>query len=127
MDGPPGLSANAKKKAKKKAAKSNAQTEGELANRIKNAFAQKPAPKPKAQPANRPKKDFVNLPAALVGMCARTNAATNNQRLCFAFNLGTCSAVAPGQTCARGAHLCMKPAASGEACSQPHGALKCSA
>ena len=126
------ISANAKKRAKKKAAKSNGQSNAEQvrADKIKNAFAPKPPGNtrpPAKQPPVKQRHDFIKLPAALVGCCPRSNAATDNQRLCFAFNLGTCSAVAPGQTCARGAHLCMKRTASGEACSQLHGALKCTA
>ena len=65
------------------------------------------------------------LPAGLFGMCPRSSAATENRRLCFSFNLGTCKLVGPGQECAKGWHLCMKPAASGQACSLPHAANTC--
>ena len=67
----------------------------------------------------------MKLPPGLHGMCSKSSAATGSKRLCFGFNLGTCSAVQPGQDCAKGAHLCMKPDAAGEACSQAHGALRC--
>jgi hypothetical protein len=82
---------------------------------------------PPQRPAKGGGKGFVKLPAALVGMCPVSNKATSSKRLCFGFNLGNCSAVSPGQECAKGAHLCMKPTASGEACSKPHGALRCTA
>ena len=67
----------------------------------------------------------MRLPPGLHGMCPRSSRETNTKRLCFSFNLGTCNAAQPGQDCAKGAHLCMKPTANGEACSQPHWALRC--
>jgi hypothetical protein len=67
------------------------------------------------------------LPAGLFGMCPRSSAATENKRLCFGFNLGSCKLVGPGQECAKGWHLCMKPAANGQACSQHHAATACTA
>ena len=62
------------------------------------------------------------LPPGLMGMCPRSSAATGGKRMCYSFNLGQCTACAPGQECARGSHLCMKPAAGGEACSKAHAA-----
>jgi hypothetical protein len=109
-----------KHKGKRKAA---ADAEEERAKKVANAFNRPP---PAAPPALKDrKKDFVKMPAALIGMCAKSSSATQSKRLCFGFNLGTCSAVGPGQECSKGMHLCMKPGAGGEACSKPHGALKC--
>ena len=67
----------------------------------------------------------VRLPPGLHGMCPRSSQATGNKRTCFAFNLGQCNATSPGQECAKGVHLCVKPSAGGEACSKPHGANSC--
>ena len=68
----------------------------------------------------------MKMPAGLHGMMPRSSAATGSKRMCYSFNLGGCQAAAPGQECAKGAHLCMKPAANGEACSKPHGSQGCS-
>jgi hypothetical protein len=95
-------------------------------------------PQPKPKPLQQPKggkgnggKASINkgprLPPGLFGMCPRSSPATQNKRLCFSFNLGTCKLVSPGQECAKGWHLCMKPTASGQACSQAHPACSCTA
>ena len=78
----------------------------------------------KGQGKNKTKNQntAARLPAGLMGMCPRSSAATGSKRMCYSFNLGQCTACAPGQECHRGAHLCMKPAAGGEACSKAHGA-----
>ena len=68
----------------------------------------------------------VRMPAELVGMCPKTSAATGLSRLCYGFNLGTCTAVGPGKTCTKGLHGCMKPdPATGEACGGPHPCTGC--
>jgi hypothetical protein len=105
--------------------KTNANVEEERAKKISNAFARPPRAAPPAIKDKDKRRDFVKMPAALIGMCAKSSSATQSKRLCFGFNLGTCSAVGPGQECSKGMHLCMKPGAGGEACSKPHGALKC--
>ena len=109
-----------KNKGKKRAAKQ----EEERARKISNAFSQKnsAAPARPSKEAKAPRGDFVKLPAALIGMCPKSDSG---KRLCFAFNLGTCNAASPGQECAKGWHLCMKPTASGQACSKPHAANRC--
>jgi hypothetical protein len=65
------------------------------------------------------------MPKGLVGMCGVSNEATNKQRFCYGFNLGTCKAAQPGAACPKGLHGCMKPLANGSACSQPHASSSC--
>lgn len=61
------------------------------------------------------------MPPGLEGMAAKTSAATGMKRLCFGFNLGTCKACGPGETCGKGLHGCMKPVGpDGEACGGAH-------
>jgi hypothetical protein len=66
-----------------------------------------------------------NMPKQLIGMCAKSNDATNGQRFCFAYNLGSCSDAIPGQACAKGFHGCMKPLPNGAACSMAHPCTGC--
>ena len=111
------------KKNRGKKIKAAARVEEERAKKISNAFAPRPSPAAApSRPAKVPRSDFVKLPAALIGMCPKSDTG---KRLCFAFNLGSCNAAAPGQECAKGWHLCMKPTAAGQACSKPHAANKC--
>lgn len=77
---------------------------------------------PRVQPA---KERQTHLPKGLVGMASRTSQQKGSLRLCYGFNLGTCSAVAPGASCLKGLHGCMKPLASGDACGEPHAASAC--
>ena len=66
------------------------------------------------------------MPTQLIGMCSKSSAATGMVRLCYGFNLGTCSAASPGNQCTKGLHGCMKPdPASGEACGGPHPCSSC--
>jgi hypothetical protein len=118
---------------KQKAAKRKAENEQLLAQKVAKTFI-KPGPakgtgkgsgKASGKAAGKAPREFVRLPAALVGMNPRSNKATSERRICFGFNLGTCSSCSPGQECSKGLHVCMKPNAAGEACSQPHAALKC--
>ena len=97
----------------------------QAASNIAAAFA--PPKKQQQQQKGKAKGDRSNvkLPPGLMGMCARSSPQTGSKRMCFGFNLGTCSACAPGQDCAKGAHLCMKPSANGQACSKAHGAGSC--
>ena len=111
----------------------NAIKKQKLANKIKSAFenpiqtARKGKGGGKGDGAKGVLKPLVKLPPGLIGMCPRSNAATRNRRNCFSYNLWKCQAAAAGQDCAKGAHLCMKPLANGEACSQPHCASTCTA
>ena len=73
-----------------------------------------------------PRKPEPKPPKVLAGMCVRSSAATGKKKMCFGYNLGHCSSANPGEECARGFHLCMKPKANGEACSLPHPQGKCS-
>jgi hypothetical protein len=58
------------------------------------------------------------MPAALFGKAART---ARGERLCYGYNLGQCTAAAPGQDCPRGKHGCMEPTgADGTACGKAH-------
>ena len=66
----------------------------------------------------------VRQPKSLEGCCTISNAATNRKRMCFAFNLGQCNQVKPGQPCSKGMHLCMKNI-NGEACSLAHPQSSC--
>ena len=66
-----------------------------------------------------------NLPKDLIGMCHVSNEATGSQRFCFAFNINGCKDAAPGQSCPKGLHGCMKPLANGSACSGPHPCKGC--
>ena len=75
--------------------------------------------------AGKARTGTVRLPPGLHGMCARSSKATNSKRLCFSYNLGNCQAASPGNECAKGAHLCMKPSANGEACSKSHSQKNC--
>jgi hypothetical protein len=91
-----------------------------------------PKPKPlqvqkggKGKGAKKAERGGPRLPLGLIGMCARSSPETLEKRLCFSFNLGTCKQVSPGQECAKGWHLCMKPKANGDACSQAHPATTC--
>jgi hypothetical protein len=96
------------------------------ANNIGNAFAGPAAPKAKAGAKGRNAKDkrlttaaaaaspAIKPPPALAGCQTRSSVATGSQRMCFAYNLGTCKAKSD---CQRGAHLCMKTLKTGEACS----------
>ena len=66
------------------------------------------------------------MPPQLVGMCSKSSAASGMNRLCYGFNLGTCSAVAPGKQCQKGLHACMKPdPATSEACGGAHPCSAC--
>ena len=66
------------------------------------------------------------MPPQLIGMCSKSSAATGMLRLCYGFNLGTCTAVGPGKPCMKGLHGCMKPdPATGEACGEPHPCSVC--
>ena len=66
------------------------------------------------------------MPPQLAGMCAKSSAATGMLRLCYGFNLGTCTACGPGKSCQKGLHGCMKPdPATGEACGGPHTCSSC--
>jgi hypothetical protein len=85
-----------------------------------------PQPQPiKGKGKGKQGKAKSNLPKQLIGMCAVSNEATNSQRFCFGFNLGSCSAAAPGQACQKGLHACMKPQANGSACSMAHPCTGC--
>ena len=110
--------------------KGQVKRENKAANKIKAAFASPPpqaAIKGKGAAKGKTKgaTDKVKLPPGLMGMCARSSPQTGSKRMCFGFNLGSCSACAPGQECAKGAHLCMKPSAGGQACSKTHAASSC--
>ena len=61
------------------------------------------------------------MPADLQGMCAMHKG----ERLCFGFNLGTCSSAQPGGKCFRGLHVCCKPKQNGEACGGSHTKNQC--
>ena len=88
--------------------------------------AAQPPPDGKGKGKGKPKgKTTAAMPKALIGMCQISNSATNNQRFCYGFNLGSCKGAAPGQACPKGFHGCMKPLANGEACSQPHAVSAC--
>ena len=52
--------------------------------------------------AGKKSKDRSSLPKELIGMTSRIG----NERVCFAFNLGGCSA---GASCKKGVHKCMVP------------------
>ena len=68
----------------------------------------------------------VRMPAGLEGMVSKTSAATGMRRLCFGYNLGSCSAAAPGEMCFKGLHGCMKPVGpNNEACGERHPASAC--
>ena len=54
------------------------------------------------------------MPMGLIGM----DSSFNGKRLCFGFNLGTCSLVAEGLECKNGWHLCCRPG-----CGKPHSNL----
>ena len=75
---------------------------------------------------NPTRKNDPKPPKALAGMCVRSSTSTGKKKMCFGYNLGQCSAASPGEECAKGFHLCMKPKGNGEACSLPHPANKCS-
>ena len=100
-----------------------------LANKVKAAFDSPAQSAPKGGSGKGGSKGqkaaAVKLPAGLHGMIPRSSAATGSKRMCYSFNLGQCQAASPGQDCARGAHMCMKPSANGEACSKPHGSHAC--
>ena len=71
-------------------------------------------------------KNAIRMPAGLEGMATKTSPATGMRRLCFGFNLGTCTAAAPGESCHKGLHGCMKPAGpNGDACAERHPASAC--
>ena len=58
------------------------------------------------------------MPAALFGKAA---TSATGERMCYGYNLGQCTAAAPGQNCPRGKHGCMEPsAANGAACGAAH-------
>ena len=57
------------------------------------------------------------MPRALVGGVAQT---ADGKRICFGFNLGSCSKVQPGEECDRGLHLCTK-----KGCGGRHPASEC--
>ena len=52
------------------------------------------------------KKSGPRLPKQLIGKNA---AKPDGTPLCFGFNLGTCKAVKPGESCSKGYHGCMEP------------------
>ena len=71
-------------------------------------------------------KNQVRMPVGLEGMATKTSAATGMRRLCFGYNLGTCTAATPGEACPKGLHGCMKPAGpNGDACADRHPASAC--
>ena len=106
----PGAKTKAQKKLKK---------QQQAGANIAAAFAQPKGAKQQAKGKAKGSRDAVKLPAGLMGMCARSSSQTGSKRMCFGFNLGSCSAAAAGQE-EKGAHLCMRPAAGGEACSKAY-------
>jgi hypothetical protein len=103
-DGTGVLSKNQMKKQKKALAQST--------QKAQSSQASKPAHGPKQAKPNRPgqgyqkhvanpKAPFVPMPAALRGHSAMTPAGN---RICFSFNLGSCTA----QNCPKGDHVCVK-------------------
>jgi hypothetical protein len=124
---PPALGSRAQRRKRLREDKPAPQAAPEKPKPIQQALGGAGAGKGKGGKGKGDGKGGPRLPAGLFGMCPRSNAATENKRLCFSFNLGTCKLVGPGQECAKGWHLCMKPTASGQACSLPHGATSCTA
>ena len=57
------------------------------------------------------------IPKLLWGGIAET---PDGQRICFGYNLGTCSKVAPGEKCDKGTHQCTR-----KGCGGLHKALEC--
>jgi hypothetical protein len=100
------------------------------ASAIGNTFAGSGAPKAKAaakagkntkvkrfsneNPSGARSSQEIKPPPALAGCQTRSSVASGGQRMCFAYNLGTCKAKSD---CQKGAHLCMKTLKTGEACS----------
>ena len=54
----------------------------------------------------------VKLPPGLRGM---THITKDKKPICYGYNLGTCDRAQPGQKCAKGMHVCMRPG-----CGKPH-------
>ena len=65
------------------------------------------------------------LPVKLVGMCSTSSKETGSKKFCFSYNLDGCAGAAPGASCGKGLHACMRPLANGEACSGPHQTFSC--
>ena len=63
------------------------------------------------------KRGNPRMPKELQGQCA---CREDGEPICFGFNLETCSAVAAGQKCSKGWHICCKPK-----CGKPHPFRKC--
>jgi hypothetical protein len=105
----PGSTKAAKKKAKKNANAAELAQLRETHGRAPPAAAAKAAARAPAAGARR-----TAMPRALVGMCA---ACADGRSICFSFNLpGGCpTETARGARCAKGFHVCCKPA-----CEQAH-------
>lgn len=111
---------------KRRAAASSSSTEGNATKKRKQRRKTKQAntqPVPKQEPSSssqppskgkgkgkqRPHGD--TMPKALTGGVSRT---ADGQPICFAFNLGGCSAARPGERCPRGVHICTRKGCGGK-------------
>ena len=88
-----------------KAEKKQKKKERDAAAAAKNR-PQREAPV-KEKERDRPKdRSSVKMPRDLIGCASKDEKGEN---LCFGYNLGTCTAAAPGNKCARGWHKCCTP------------------
>ena len=65
------------------------------------------------------------LPPKLLGMCTVSSAATGARKFCYGYSIDGCAGAAPGASCPKGLHACMRPLPSGEACSGNHPTFAC--
>ena len=109
------------------AAKSKKQKKREAAERRATGTPPNPVRpvSPKPVVTRQMKAPRIALPKPLVGMCATPAAATGAKSFCFAYNMNGCKEAAPGKSCGRGFHGCMKPLPYGEACSGSHTSSAC--
>ena len=88
---------------------------------LKRQVAQRQAPPPAAVSGGGGAKGKGKGPAVPAALFGKSPKTAQGQRLCYGYNLGQCTAAAPGQDCPRGKHGCMEPTgAGGTACGAAH-------
>ena len=121
---PPGAGKAAKREAKAAAAKEKAAADA-IAQAFKKGGKGDGRPGSARDGAKKRETRESRLPAKLIGMCSVSSKATGAKRFCYSYNVDNCPGAAPGASCPRGLHACMRPLPNGEACSGSHTTFSC--